>query len=190
MELPKPKEGLRELIESLRRDWDRTKKAKHHDKAITSHRFANALKYDLRKEGLSITPLKDGNANYFCAEFDTFQILISPFASQEEWWMKPSDGFMDYVREVTSRAPSCRWGIILFRVPVRMPDPDVGGFWIEGADFERALAWPEKFNAANVRVAVKKKVAREFSGKDALIRLIRYGIESGPKLIKSRGVTI
>ena len=42
MEIPKPKEGLKELIESLRRDWDRTKKAERHDKAIISHRFANA----------------------------------------------------------------------------------------------------------------------------------------------------
>ena len=190
MEIPKPKEGLREMIESLRRDWDRTREKKRHDKALISHRFAHALGHDLRKEGLSIRWPKGDNANYFCAELDTFQILISPFASQEEWWEKPSGGFMDYVREVTSRAPSCRWGIILFRVPVRAPDPDVGGFWIEGADFERALEWPEKFNAANVRVAVKKKVAREFSDKVALIRLIRNGIESGPRLIRSRRVTI
>lgn len=183
MEIPKPIEGLRELIESLRRErshWDRTKKEKRREKTDISHRFANALKYELGREGLTITPLKDGNANFFYAEIGRVQILISPFASQEEWWQRPSDGFMNYVREVSSREPSCRWGIILFRVP------DGDGVWVEGAKFEKILEWPEKFTKSNVKEAIRKKVAREFSDRDELIYLIRNGPDSGPKLIRRR----
>ena len=183
-----PTEGLRELIESLKRErrhWDRTRIETSYDKRIISHRYANALQNDLEEECLFITPLKDGTANYFKAELEGVRILISPFASQVEWWMRPSVGFMEHV---ASRDHSWRWAIILFRVPGE------DGFWIEGADFARVFKLPEelpeKFTASNVRVAVRKKVAREFSGKEELIHLLRHGLESGPKLIKRRGVAL
>jgi hypothetical protein len=63
-------------------------------KRSKSHDFANSFAEALRRES-QIKIIEEGNAstNYFCAEVSGIQIAISPFASHEGWWDKPTDGF-------------------------------------------------------------------------------------------------
>src|SRR5690349_16632559 len=98
---------------------------------------------------------------------DGLQILISPFASQKDWWETPGVGFMNHVKK---RPHTCRWGIVLFQVPASTPK----GFWIEGVNFEKALKFPNTFTKSNLTAieATTKNVVQKFSDAGDLLNLI------------------
>ena len=81
-------------------------------KRSKSHEYANHFAEALQKRG-GINILEEGNAstNYFCAEVDGTQVAISPLASHEGWWEKPSVGF---VRMYKRRG--CKWGVVLLEL--------------------------------------------------------------------------
>ncbi|TAJ09906.1 MAG: hypothetical protein EPO61_04095 [Nitrospirae bacterium] len=154
-------------------------KEKRLDKTQISHKFAQAVRGELTKAGATAEPLKSGNANYFRASFDGTDLLISAFASQENWWNEPSDGFMDLVKKAKTTTSSCRWGVVLLRVP------EMSGYWIEGASLQETYGdWRKKFTESNMKQIVKQKSAHEFLKLEQLPNLIRRGRLPGSILIK------
>lgn len=176
MDFPEAREGLRELIAK----YKRTKWVKKLENSRESHKLANALGYDLEKEDISVSCREGGKANYFIAEIKGLKVCVSVFASHEQFWQKPSAGFLSIVRKTMARDPTCRWGVALLTVP------DGNGVWIEGAEYEKTFEckWPEKLNEFYVGQAVEKKVARKFSNTVDLINVIRKWSDPGHRLYR------
>jgi len=126
---------------------------------------------ELIKQGVRILETGKGNANYFFMEVDRNTWGISPFASHEEWWEKPSDGFRSAIK-----ARSCKWGVVLFVLPKRE------GVWIPGNDFDaHVLKDKKKVNAPDVNIARHKGIARIFHEPDEFLSFVREPPEGASK---------
>ena len=128
-----------------------------------SHRLANGFMTMLVVQGAHIIETGSGNANYFFMDVAGKTMGISPFASHEEWWEKPSDGFRAAIKR-----HSCDWGVVLFLLPKRE------GIWIEGKTFDEVvLKDREKVNASEVHFAIHKGVATPFSEPSEFLAILK-----------------
>lgn len=154
--------SLREVLDVIKLETRKTKEAKKQQ----SHDLANGFFHTLKKEpGVTVLPGDEprGNANYFCIKIDSITLGITPFGSHEEFWEKPSKGFLD---KVTERG--YRWGVVLFDLP------QDEGLWIEGADFiDKVLKKNKKVNSSVVRQAKKARIAQPFSKNSKFIELVK-----------------
>ena len=153
-------ENLKTILSAIamERSSDRAaKRSKSHEYA---NHFAEALQ---KRSGINI--LKEGNAstNYFCAEVDGAQVAISPLASHEGWWEKPSVGF---VRMYKRRG--CKWGVVLLELRKSYVD----GFWIQGPDFESFFGHHTKIHSDNIERAERKGVAHRFRDFEKFLELV------------------
>lgn len=158
---------LRELISGIAlelRDKKKTKREASHELA---QGFCRML---YEKHGIRILAEPKGkNANYFCAEIAGKDVWISPFASQERFWEKPSSGLMDKVS-----GPDCIWGTVHFE----LTSSDHRSFWTEGMVFkEKVLKDHDIVNWSNLGPAIEKGFTKEFSDIKGFLELVEGAIK-------------
>lgn len=103
---------------------------------------------------------------------------ISPFASHDGWWEKPSKGFRDKVER-----HSGVWGIVLFDLWRKE------GAWIEGTEFDaKVLRGCETVHSQDVDGACRNGLAISFSTPAEFVRILQGAI-LGPEgsIRKHRG---
>lgn len=143
---------------ALKRSSERaTKRSKSHNYA---NHFAEALQHGL---GIRIIEQANGNANYFCAEVSGSATAISPLASHDGWWEKPSDGFAQLRKRL-----GCRLGIVF----LALSKSEVHGFWMAGPDFETELGHHTKIHGDHVERAERRGLARRFLDLGKFIEII------------------
>ncbi|HNP64829.1 MAG TPA: hypothetical protein PKH39_12910 [Woeseiaceae bacterium] len=154
----------------------RAARVKRRDAAANSHAIANSFVSSLESAGAQILDVGRGNANYFLAEIAGLPIALSIFASQEQWWEKPSQGFRNLVKE-----KKCKWGVLLFDLK------DKKALWIDGEFFDRhVLKGREKINFPDVAQAERAGYAIRVLTIEELVNLLskpipRLGV---PRLIR------
>ena len=165
---------LREVLECVRTEL-RTEKR---NKTEISHILAQGFIMTLEREGATVLEVRKGIANYFCIKVDGKSIGVSPFVSHDEWWEKPSEGFRQMVKE-----RSCEWGVVLFLLDKRKEEWE--GFWIEGKDFDEVvLKKRQTANSDNVRRAIRKGLARQFSDETEFLRLLKTPVRRAGTLFR------
>ncbi|MGQ0666653.1 MAG: hypothetical protein ACT4O4_06430 [Nitrospiraceae bacterium] len=133
-------------------------------KRSKSHAYANSFAEALRRNSdIKIIEEGNANANYFCAEVSGTPVAISPLASHEGWWEKPSDGFA-HVR----KGLGCKWGVVL----LALGKSEVDGFWITGPDFERLLGHHSKIHSDDVVRAERRGQAHRFKDFEKFVELL------------------
>ncbi|MDR4468293.1 MAG: hypothetical protein MRJ68_08340, partial [Nitrospira sp.] len=137
-------------------------RTKRRTKSAFSHKVASGFMKQLVLNGISLLEISKGSANYFFMKVEGKVYGISPFASHEEWWEKPSDGF-----RATLKRLGCDWGVVLFDLPKRE------GIWILGKDLdEQVLSGRQKINAIEVKVAIANGVAKTFESTRDFLALL------------------
>ncbi len=133
-------------------------------KRSKSHEYPNNFAEALRKKS-SINIVEEGSAttNYFCGDIGGVQVVISPLASHEGWWEKPSEGFASMYKR-----RSCKTGIVL----LELKKTQVDGFWIAGQDWELFIGHYTKINLDNVERAERKGIAHRFIDFDKFLELV------------------
>lgn len=163
---------LRTLLDEIRRE-SRKEKA---DKRRLSHALANGLIEITLAGGAKLVEVGPGNANYFCAEIEGVQVVVSPFASHDGWWDKVSDGFRALVKR-----RGCRWGVALFNLP------DKKGIWFEGEDYDlHVLRGHETVNKIDVIRAERSGTGHAFSDDEGFLRLLKEGVKKPPRTVLIR----
>lgn len=150
--------SLPALLDWIKQENRKTKERKR----FRSHTLASGFLYTLKDW---TTPIEEprGNANYFCVKLDDIKFAVTPFASHDEWWDKPSQGF----RQMVARH-GASWGVVFFDLPKGE------GLWIEGKDFDESLLkGREKVSASLVRHGKKLGILHPFSEIEQFIELIR-----------------
>jgi hypothetical protein len=130
----------------------------------------------LTAHSVRILEMGKRNANYFFMEVDGKAWRISPFASHEEWWEKPSNGFRSSLK---SRC--CEWRVVLFVLP------KCEGVWLAGHDFdEHVLKDKSKVNAPDVHYAIDRGIATTFRDLAEFISLLRIPPRRGTPFLLSK----
>ncbi|MGD9851067.1 MAG: hypothetical protein AB7T38_07360 [Nitrospirales bacterium] len=130
--------------------------------AADSHAIANSFVNLLESAGARILDVGKGNANYFLAEISGFPIAMSIFASQKQWWEKPSQGFRNMIKE-----RGCKWGVVLFDLK------DKKMLWISGDFFdEHLLQGREKINFPDIAQAERSGYAIKVSRIEDFLELL------------------
>jgi len=132
-------------------------------KRSKSHNYANCFAEALERHGIRIIEQGNGSVNYFCAEVNGSAIAISPLASHDGWWEKPSDGFVQLRKRL-----GCRWGIVF----LAWNKSEVHGFWIEGPDFEKELGHYTKIHGDHVERAERRGMAHRFGDLEKFVEII------------------
>ena len=151
-------DSLRTLLDWIKHENRKTKEGKR----FRSHTLASGFLYTLKDW---TTPIEEprGNANYFCVKLDDMKLAVTPFASHDEWWDIPSQGFRQMVAK-----HGASWGVVLFDL---LKDESL---WIEGKDFDELfLKGREKVTASLVRRSKKLRILHPFSESAQFIDLVR-----------------
>ena len=133
-------------------------------KRSKSHDFANSFAEALRRNS-EIKIIEEGNAstNYFCAEVGGIQVAISPLASHEGWWEKPSVGFTRMRKSL-----GCKWGVVL----LALGKSKVDGFWISGPDFDDLFSYHSKIHSDDIERAERRGQAHRFDDFPKFVELL------------------
>lgn len=153
-------ENLKTILSSIAMERSSERAAKRSKSHEYANHFAEALQ---KRSGVNI--LEGGNAstNCFCADVGGAQVAISPLASHEGWWEKPSDGF---VRMYKRRG--CKWGIVL----LELRKSQVDGFGMQGPDFESFFGHCTKVHSDDIEGAERKGVAYRFRDFEKFLELV------------------
>jgi len=142
----------------------REKASERAAKRLKSHEYANHFAEALQKmSGIHILEECNSAKNYFCADVGGIQVAISPLASHEGLWEKPSDGFVDMCKR-----RGCKWGIVL----LELRKSQVDGFWIPGGDWQSFFGHYTKIHSDNVERAERKGMAHRFRNFDKFLELV------------------
>lgn len=162
--------SLKELLSAIAADLNHRRKTKREASHDLAHGFCRLLD---EKHGVRIlAEPKSRIANYFCAEIAGKPVWISPFASHDRFWEKPSNGLMG-----KASGPDCIWGTVHFE----LTSSDHRSFWTEGMDFKtKVLKEHDKVNWSNLGPAIEKGFAKEFSDIREFVEIVESAIRKRP----------
>ena len=154
--------SLKELLSAIAADLSRRRKTKREASHDLAHGFCRMIE---EKHRIPIIEPNSKSANYFCAKIAGKPVWISPFASHEGWWEKPSEGLREKVRDCDA------WGVVHFQ----LTSTEQRCFWTEGTDFKEHVLKGQKVHLSDLRTTFTK----EFSNEEEFLELVKTAMKRG-----------